>query len=414
MKFGYCNVLIFLLIGLFSVAGFKPNAILGQETAVNQSSDSKKKESRISLLTVSPGTGDVASIFGHSALRVKGVKGGEDILYNFGTYSWDQPNFLLNFLRGRLLYKVSKQYYGPFLNGYHAEQRSITEQTLQLTDQQEASILSALAKNYRAENREYLYEFFFDNCTTRLRDIISAGCEGDLDWAVSQDRYSFRDLLHQYTQSNAWLTFGIDLLVGSRTDQIANQQQEMFLPDYLMFHLDQATDGAGNPIVYSEHLVLDFQDKVEERKQKDTKWPLYLFGVFFLIEVFIFFKKYQNKSIHKVVIYWDRFWYFVLGLGGLVLLIMWVLTDHYTTKGNWNIMWLTPLYFGLLGRWKKSRILNYIIIASLILGGVLYAWSGQHGNIAFLPLIVMIILKIIRNLFQSELSTEANTQLADS
>jgi len=254
MRLGYCYRFVVLLIGLWSLIGLEPNALLAQNRDTgdqlvddqwSNQGDSQAKsqtnkqsqvriDSRITLLTAAPGQGDVAAVFGHSALRVKGVNGAEDILYNFGTYSWDQPNFLMNFLRGRLLYSLSRQRYGPFLNAYHAEQRSITEQTLNLTAQQEATIISALAKSYRAENREYLYEFFFDNCTTRLRDIISEGYGGEMVWADSPARYTFRDLLHQYTEGDAWLTFGIDLLVGSRTDRLATQQEEMFLPDYLM------------------------------------------------------------------------------------------------------------------------------------------------------------------------------------
>ena len=398
MRFGYCTVLIFLLVGIASVVGFKPNAILAQSQQFPLESQGQKFESRITLLTVSPGVGDVASLFGHSALRVKGVKGGEDIIYNFGTYSWDQPNFLLNFLRGRLLYSLSKQYYGPFLNNYHSEQRSVIEQTLNLTAQQEANIIAALAKNYRAENREYLYEFFFDNCTTRLRDIISEGCSGDFNWQEQESRYTFRQLLHQYTESDAWVTFGIDLLVGSRTDRLATRQEEMFLPDYLMYHLDEAKDSQGSPIVYSEHLVLDFEDIVNERRRKKQNWPFFLFGFLFLLEVLIFLKVIKSRTPSRLVIYWDKVWYFLLGFGGLTLLVMWVLTDHYTTKENWNVIWLTPLYFGLLGRWRTSKMLNFLILGSLLLCGVLYFWSGQVGNLGFLPIIGIVVLKIIRNL----------------
>ncbi len=428
MRLGYCKYILCVLIGLSSLVGLEPNALLGQSQVAdtsqyqtaNQTQDlddsqakvlnKPPKESRITLLTAAPGQGDVASVFGHSALRVKGVRGSEDILYNFGTYSWDQPNFLLNFLRGRLLYSLSKQRYGPFLNAYHAEQRSITEQTLHLTQEQEDAIISALAKSYRAENRDYLYEFFFDNCTTRLRDIITEGYQGELVWAQSPQRYTFRDLLHQYTASDAWLTFGIDLIVGSRTDRFATMQEEMFLPDYLMSHLNDATDRQGNAIVASEYLVLDFRELEHQRKQKETNWPFYLFGLLLIIEVLIFARVMRNHRVSRSVVWWDRLWYLILGIGGVVLAIMWGLTDHYTTKGNWNIMWLSPLYLCLVGKRRESRLLNSLIIVSLALGALLYLWSGQSGHLAFLPIIGLVLLKTIRNLLLQSRQHTYNTE----
>lgn len=352
------------------------------------------RESRISLLTASPGE-DVYSVFGHTAIRVKGRDSSKDVIYNFGTFSFDQPNFLGNFLRGRLLYSLSVSSYDRFLRVYHNERRSIYEQTLNLTEEEEGAVIRALAENYKKENREYLYEFFFDNCSTRLRDLIDQKYEGKFAWKEQQPRYTFRELLHQYTDSNAWLTFGIDLLVGVRTDEKATQQEEMFLPDYLYWHLNDATLTSGQPAVTKDYTVLDFSMEDGLRKQKGINWPLFLFVGMFIIEIIISLVSLKLGSIPAWVKLYDKGIYTVLGIGGLVLVIMWLFTDHYTTKYNWNVLWLSPLYLGLIFR-QHSKILNFGI--AFLIGCTLFAALFQSFNIAIWPLIGVIIMKGVRNL----------------
>ncbi len=361
-----------------------PNVIYSQ--------DSQPRESKITLLTIAPGD-DVYSVFGHSAIRVKGQKGAEDQIYNYGTFSFSQPNFLLNFLRGRLLYSLSRSKYDRFLFTYHKEQRSVYEQTLNLTPEEENRITRALIDNYKKENRDYLYEFFFDNCSTRLRDIVVNTYDDQLTWQPQEPRYTFRELLHQYTQSNAWLTFGIDLLVGVRTDRLATQQEEMFLPDYLYRHLNNATVG-NQQVIYSDYLVLNFDELTEQRMKRGVNWPLFLFIGLFLVELTLLLTRLKQGRTSTWVKIYDKLVFGILGLGGVVLLVMWFLTDHYTTKYNWNILWLSPLYFGLLLR-NKSKVIPYVILTLFVV--TVIAAFFQSFNFAIWPLIAMIGLKIWRS-----------------
>jgi len=359
---------------------------------VSFSQDQQPRESKITLLTIAPGD-DVYSVFGHSAIRVKGQNGAQDQIYNYGTFSFSQPNFLLNFLRGRLLYSLSRSNYDRFLFTYHKEQRSVYEQTLNLTPKEEDKVARALIENYKKENRDYLYEFFFDNCSTRLRDISINAYDDQLTWKFQEPRYTFRELLHQYTQSNAWLTFGIDLLVGVRTDRLATQQEEMFLPDYLYRHLNEGTTN-NQPVVYSDYLVLDFDSHTEKRMARGINWPFFLFIGLFVLEVILFLVRLKNGKSPTWVKVYDKLVFTILGIGGVVLLIMWLLTDHYTTKYNWNILWLSPLYFGLLFR-SKSKVIPYAIFGLFVL--TIIAAFFQSFSIAVWPLIGMIGLKVCRS-----------------
>ena len=374
-----CLLLMMLWLG--------PNVIHSQEQQQQQ-----PRESNITLLTIAPGE-DVYSVFGHSAIRVKGQKGADDQIYNYGTFSFSQPNFLLNFLRGRLLYSLSRSKYDRFLMAYHREQRTIYEQTLNLTPEEENKISRALIENYKKENRDYLYEFFFDNCSTRLRDIVVNTYNDKLTWRTQEPRYTFRELLHQYTQSNAWLTFGIDLLVGVRTDRLATQQEEMFLPDYLYRHLNEATI-SNQPVVHTDYLVLNFDQETMRRMKKGINWPLFLFIGLFVLELILLLSRLKQGRAPTWVNIYDKLVFGILGLGGIILLIMWLLTDHFTTKYNWNILWLSPLYLGLLFK-SKSKMISYAIIVLFVL--TIVAAFFQSFNIAIWPLIAMIGLKIARN-----------------
>lgn len=379
------NVRYLFLSIVFVLSCFNP--------VISVSQESDRKASRISILTVSPGE-DVYSVFGHTALRVKGLNGNKDLIYNYGTFSFDQPNFLTNFLRGRLLYSLSRTRFDRFLFSYHTEKRSIFEQTIYLTAEEEKEVIRALNDNYIKENRDYLYEFFFDNCTTRLRDLFSNTYGTSLQWKEQAPRYTFRQLLHQYTVNNAWLTFGIDLLVGTRTDRLATIQEEMFLPDYLYRHLNDATV-SGKPAVSSDYLVLDFSAEDERRKRPGIQWPLYLFVGLLILEVIILLSTLKTgKRLTWVHIY-DKITYVILGIGGIILLMMWFLTDHFTTKYNWNTLWLSPLYLGLVMN-RYSKVFNYGVLFLCFLTGIAAFFQGF--NVAVWPLIGVIVLKITRNI----------------
>lgn len=350
---------------------------------------------KVSLLTVSPGD-DAYSYFGHTAIKVKGTRSAEDIVYNYGTFSFDQPNFYLNFLRGRLLYSLTKQKYATFLRVYHHEQRSVFEQTLNLAPAEEAKLIQALENNAMPKNSDYLYEFFFDNCSTRPRDIIASSV-GGVEYGEYQDK-TFRDLLEEYIRYSPWLDFGIDLIIGSKADRPASQLEQMFLPDYLHDAYIDATY-SDNQLISSDYTVLDFSDVELRRKQKRPNYPVILILFLILVEgLFIYFRKQQLLKV------FDAIWFGTLALGGIILCIMWFATEHYATKLNWNILWMHPLYFLVL---TKKRAILHTCIVLLILASLCWLCGIQVFHWAVLPIILLTGLKLYRNSkdVQSQITT---------
>lgn len=343
----------------------------------------------ISLITAAPGA-DMYSYFGHTAIKVKGSKSSEDIIYNYGTFDFDQPNFYTNFLKGKLLYSLSKQSYPRLLQSYHYEQRSVYEQPLNLSETQRQQLLQALEENYKPENRAYLYEFFFDNCSTRSRDLFDATYSG-IAYQSNYTPLTFRELLEEHTCHYPLVDFGIDLIIGSRADRIASREEQMFLPKYVHDHLNEALSN-GESVVKEDYLVLDFRDVENLRSSPTIDYVTLFFFALLLVEIVLMLMQ-QNTKPRWLKVY-DSMWYSILGVGSIVLLVMWLGTDHYATKANYNVTWMSPFYFLLFSRYRRQ--VGYVIIGLLCLTGLISVLGLQQYHWAVLPISCLTALKITR------------------
>ncbi|NDC77855.1 MAG: DUF4105 domain-containing protein, partial [Chitinophagia bacterium] len=214
---------------------------------------------RVSLLTCSPGS-ELYSTFGHSALRIVDTAVGTDIVYNFGVFDFSDPEFYAKFVRGKLLYFLDQEAFPYFQYAYVVEGRRITEQVLRLDEGRKRSIQTFLAENLRPENRYYKYDFLFDNCTTRLRDLILGQQSSTIRTGrvLDDTTTTFREQLHTYLYRNHqyWSALGIDILLGSRIDRPMTNEQAMFLPDFLEKALDSSHDATGT-IVSEKAVILE-------------------------------------------------------------------------------------------------------------------------------------------------------------
>ncbi len=343
----------------------------------------------ISLLTCRAGD-DIYNTFGHTSIRVRDKTIGKNELYNYGIFDYNAPNFTLNFLRGKLLYNLGLQSEKSFLLEYNYSKRSVFEQKLDLDSNSTKQLYQALKENYRPENRSYKYDFFFDNCSTRPRDLLKENIEG-LVFPPSDLDISFRELLDQHTFGKPWLDFGIDLIIGSIADKQASVEGQMFLPEYLFLHLEEA-QVKGKKLVSDSNLIIDYESEIEKRSNVSLFNPYLVFGVLLFLELFLFFK-YFKKPTTKLISLYDKFWFLLLGLGSLLICFLWFATDHIATKQNWNLLWLNSLFFFLLAKARK----NIMFIASLFL--ILSLWMSvfiQNFHFASIIIIGLLLLKLLR------------------
>ncbi|HRD58888.1 MAG TPA: DUF4105 domain-containing protein [Ferruginibacter sp.] len=344
---------------------------------------------RISLLTCTPGD-ELYSLFGHSALRVIDSNSVTDHVYNYGTFNFDDPSFYLNFTRGKLLYYVSLEYFEDFKNLYQYTRREITEQVLQLSAEEEKNIQQFLINNLKEENRYYKYDFFFDNCTTRLRDIINKfKTPTPLLPAVKPANMRFRQAIHEYLNKGGqqWSKFGIDILLGARTDRMMTAAEQQFLPDNLMMAIDSNRNGR---LVSSSKKLYSL-----DATTKPTNFftPFVIFTLLFILFAFLHF----SKKFPLLLAGLDGLLFFLTGLLGFILIFMWTATDHSMTKDNYNLLWALPTHlfasFFILS--KKQFIKKYFLFTALAALLLLMAWYflPQQLNTALLPLQLLLMFR---------------------
>ena len=334
---------------------------------------------------------DLYNTFGHNALWVSDPVTKKSEIYNYGLFDFDEPNFLMKFLRGKLLYALGIQRRESFLNNYSLEKRSILIQKLNLNTAQRNKLYLGLREDYKPQNRKYLYDFFFDNCSTRIRDLLFNNLEGLEDGSISDNSKTFRQLLDEYTYGSPWMDFGIDLIIGKKADNIADKDDQMFLPEYLHNRIE-GLQIDGKSIVAEQSMILDYEKENLQRQQRGWFTPSLIFGILLFIELILLIR--SKKVIeNKAIRIYDKIWIFLAGIGGCIVLFMWVGTDHIPTKDNLNILWLNPLFLLLLFTQKKWMVytLAFCLVASLFVADFL-----QQFHPASIMLICLLIIKLMR------------------
>jgi hypothetical protein len=345
---------------------------------------------RISLLTCGAGD-ELYSTFGHSAVRVCDTTRQLDLVFNYGTFDFNEPHFYANFVRGKLNYMLSVTKFENFMFAYEAEQRWVLEQTLHLAPEQKQKVAAFLIRNSLPENKYYLYDFLFDNCTTRIRDLLETECGGQfvLPNQPLNRPPTFRELLYPHLQTMPWSKLGIDLLLGSRTDRVATPREYLFLPAFL----SEAMDGAllnGQPAVAESRYLL--RPGAQPAQGAPFFTPAMLFGLLLVLAGLATWIKLPLKGF-------DAAWFLLLGLFGLFLLFMWAGTDHYVTKANFNLLWAFPAHAVVavaLLRKRRPRWVKWYFIgtsAACILLCIFWALLPQHLNTSLLFVTLLTALR---------------------
>ena len=334
------------------------------------------------------------STFGHTAIRVQELTTGLDLVYNYGTFEF-APDFYSKFIRGKLLYSLSVENFVDFLYTYQLESRSIVEQELQISCEKKQELYSALQINAREENRHYRYDFLFDNCTTRAKDIIKRHTDTPVHFKniLPANTPSFRHLIHSYLHkgNQYWSKLGIDILLGADLDKKVTNEQAMFLPDYLLKGFDSAFAGS-KPLVTPPQPVLQMPSPLQD---KSWWYPTVVFTLLLLLVAAFTFVKSRWKK--KAISVFDFLFFFVLGLTGLLLLFMWFGTDHLVCRNNFNLLWALPthvvaaFFIGKERNWLNTYF--QIVFWLTILLAVTWFFLPQQMNNELLPVILLILIR---------------------
>jgi hypothetical protein len=355
-------------------------------------------KAQISVITGAPGT-DLYAYYGHSAIRVFDPLYGMDIQYNYGTFDFETPNFYQKFIQGKLKYTLSKEYFNYFVAFYQREGRSIYEQVLDLTKAEKQQLFDYLENNYKPENRYYLYDFFYDNCATRVRDALLKGLPGKVvfDLSKPKNKKSFRDLINPYIKE-PWVNVGIHLILGLPADKIANANEYMFLPDQMRFAIEKAKINHQTPAtaLAPQNNTL-FQGMVARPAASVFNPYLVFWSIFGLMLLITGLGYRQNKIRYGI----DFFWFFLSGAIGIFFLLMWFGTDHKAVKMNLNLLWAFPLNFPiaffLLFKQKAKFLTAYFQVISIILLATMLFWVVLPQKLpwAIFPIVLTLAIRSI-------------------
>ncbi len=326
--------------------------LLAAGPARSQHPQTLSDEAQVSLLTILPGD-QVYSMYGHSAIRIVDPVLGLDWTYNYGTFDFGHPlTFVPRFVQGRLDYFLSVASYPRALAFYRTvEQRPVIEQVLALDATQRQALFDLLQVNARPENRTYRYDFLFDNCATRIRDVMEATLGEALHFDdVPPPNRTFRQLLDPYAADRPFLDFGIDLALGTPVDRIASARESMFLPDYLQRAFAHATltrDGQTVPLVARTDTVF-WTDRPAARA---WPWPALLLWTLFAVGLGWTVRTWSQPPARR----WPDAWLFgLVGVAGVLLLYLWAGTEHTVTRPNWNLAWAWPTHL-VAAVWLSRR-----------------------------------------------------------
>ena len=351
---------------------------------------------RISLLTCGPGQ-DLYSIWGHTGVRVIDSVRQGDIVFNYGTFDDSDPLFYIKFTRGIMMYSVSAYSFRNFMEEYNYFHRSVTEQVLQLDCAQKQQLVQALWNNTKEENKFYPYHFYADNCTTRARDIILNNIGTGVQFKDIRPQpgiSTYRQLIHSFMNSSgqAWNRFSIDVLLGNHLDEVMDNRQSMFLPDFLLKAFDSASLG-------TQSLVSEKKILLQDGQPDDTTFftPVFLFSLVLVIMVALSFAK--NKTAIKTLAVLDSLFFLLTGLLGLLMLVLWLARVDTVCRNNYNLLWALPTHIIIAfvitrqKKWIKSYWLITAILSVLVLAA--WKWLPQEMNNSILLIVAIILFRSV-------------------
>lgn len=318
---------------------------------------------QISLLTCSPGK-EVWAQYGHTAIRYYDKESGEDLAINYGIFSLDQTYFIPRFVLGMTDYRMGVQPMDMFLAQYSYEGRGVVEQVLNLSAEDKEVIYKALQENMKPENVVYRYNYFFDNCTTRARDMLVNHLHGKVVYPPAEEDATFRSMIHKWNNKYEWSQFGEDLLLGVNADRKTTKSEQQFLPENLRSDFDKATY-KGKPLVKETNVLLDAETEVAEPAFPLS--PLSIALIFAAISLVMMLFSYRRQQVYWA---WDLALMLTSGLMGIIFFIM-IFSQHPCVSLNFILLFFNPLpLFFLYNTIKKKKIIWWKIWGVLIILGL--------------------------------------------
>ena len=354
----------------------------------------------VSLVTCSPGT-EVYEVYGHTALRVEIPSIGVDAAINYGLFSFDAPNFMWRFIKGETDYVVGTIGYPIFEYEYTSRGSTVTLQTLNLSREEKERLVQLLNENLHPENREYRYNFLYNNCSNKAGSKVEEAITAQLlPFVDRNESISYRDILHEYTQSYPWLQFGIDFLLGVEADQAIGPREQMFAPEYLMYYTSQAQLADSTqvyPYVVSTEVV-------GEGREDDLSSPLLTpMQAMILLLLLMAVMCTLEFLLERRQWWFDMLLLLVQGVMGIVVAFLFFCSEHPTVGSNWQVIYLNPLPLLFIPFVIRNEIKHkvsksyYVQLLMLATAAVVLYMTGQYVQPAAWMLMLVLAIRALHN-----------------
>jgi Domain of unknown function (DUF4105) len=346
------------------------------------------------LLTCGPGT-ETYSIYGHSALRIVIPEKHIDTVYNWGVFDFNAPNFVWKFSKGRLDYYVIVESLKGFLQSYFFEQRYVFSQKINIDGTETRKLLELVNENMKPENIKYRYDFFYNDCTTRIRDLLEKSIGEKLKYppAESGKVPTFRDMVGKYQNPYPWYKFGVDLIMGSTADKKANFRDRMFLPIDMKDGLSKAViqkSGKMIPLLQNPVVLVDFEAPVIKKMFLVSPPVIFTLAIILILMLAALTKSRKTIRIMDIIIY------SVFSVLSVLMIFFNFFTDHQQMRLNLNIIWLNPFIIVclILLILNKTGTIWFRIVFSISAAFLLiHIVLPQEFNISFLLLTIILLIR---------------------
>lgn len=341
------------------------------------------------LITCSPHD-EVYSLYGHTAIRCHNLSTGADAIFNYGVFNFKAPHFVLRFVFGLTDYElecVPARYFWPYYQKWGSQ---VTEHVLNLTNDEKQRLMEALIENCKPVNKTYRYNYFFDNCSTRPRNIIEDNLDGSVVYQPRPDyQRTFREMIHEYTVKHPWAAFGNDILLGIKADRLATQREQEFLPDNLRRDFELALidrDGVTTPLVKERRVLV--RPGVQMVNEGFPLSPMHCAVLLLAVSLAVFVYEHFKRQTLR---WFDAVLMLLTGLAGIVLFVM-IFSQHPTTSINLQILVLNPLslvfIFSVVRRRKTRWFTVSMLCICLFFVGALWQDYAEGMEIVALCLLL--------------------------
>lgn len=377
--------------GLLLMALIFQNTVLAQTVTVPPM-DSVE----ISLLTCQPHD-EVYSLYGHTAIRYHELtKDGIDAAFNYGVFNYDAPLFVIRFVFGLTDYELGAYPTDLFQEEYRRFGSMVTEQVLNLSNQEKLLLRQALIDNLKPEHRIYRYNYFYNNCTTKARDIIERHINGQVKY-TDRENYSptYREMVHQMTRNHPWARFGNDLLLGILSDKQTSRREQEFLPSNLLYDFDHAriySNGSYKPLVKERRIIVP--SGVQMLHGSFPLTPRQCGYVLLFAGAMLAFMQWRQR---RVFVLWDGLLTTASGIIGFVLFLM-LFSQHPTVSLNFQFLFFNPVHIICLWSVLRGKAIRYwhlcIVMAVLFLIGSLFQTYAEGLYTLALCLLIQAIIHL--------------------